>query len=79
MTHTIEVLPVAGSGFEDMKEEVFIAWGDAAVGIHFIAMHDGWQEFDQCMHPDEADAFADALKVKAAELRALWAGREVSG
>lgn len=78
MTDTIEVLPVAGSGFEDTKEEVFLAWGDKAVCLHFIAMDDGWQEFDQCMHPDEADALADALKAKAAELRALWAGRKVS-
>jgi hypothetical protein len=76
MTHAIEVLPVEGSGFEDMKEEVFIAWGDVAVGLHFIAMHDGWQEFDQTMHPDEADALADALKVKAAELRQIWKERD---
>jgi hypothetical protein len=72
MTSTIEVLPVKGSGFEEMKEEVFISWDERAVCLHFIAMDDGWQEFDQLMHPDEAEALGRALVTKAEVLRGLW-------
>jgi uncharacterized protein YerC len=73
---------MASSGIVVTKEsgfnaEVYLAWENVSIALNFVDSDDGWQEFQDLFTPDEADALADALKVKAAELRALWAGRKV--
>jgi hypothetical protein len=63
-------------GYRDFWTEVFLSQnGDEGVCLEVLDGEDGWREFLGVLHPDEADAIADALKKAAEAQREIWAGR----